>query len=316
MSEVKQKTAILLVVEKGYIEHQARLLVQSIQHFYDGPKDDLEVFTFSPRKDFKPNPATREFLAQFVTHHFDENLNTEFVEFPLINGHIGASFFEQHFPEYTQVMLLDTDTVFLQDFSFLLQHDKQSLLLSPVDNKGVGTLGETDENHDFWLRIYHALGIDEPTCRVTTTVGQEKIWPYYNAGFVCANNIPGFFTQWLNNFKTIYRSDIRSVFAGKHGSKSIYLEQVALALTAQQHRSSIIDLQQSINYPIPFHPRLKQRSGALALSDLVHVHYHRWFQHPGFLKHIATLDELSSEPLSWLADHLPLSPLINDPFKC
>lgn len=316
MSEAKHKTAILLVVEKGYIEHQAKLLVESIHAFYGGDKSMLDVFTFSPRKNFKPDAATCEFLSPYVTHHFDENLNTQFTEFPLINGHIGASFFEQNFPEYTQVMLLDTDTVFLQDFEFLLQHADSGLYLAPVDNKGVGSLGTQDENHLFWQQLYAFLAIDEPTSKVVTTVGQDRIWPYYNAGFVCAKGIPGFFTQWLANFKSIYASNIRSVFAGKNGSKSIYLEQVALALTAQQHRGLIIDLPKSINYPIPFHPRLKQRSDAMALSDLVHVHYHRWFQHPGFLTHIATPEEMSTESMQWLAARLPLSPRISDPFKC
>ncbi|MCX7545258.1 glycosyltransferase family protein [Marinicella gelatinilytica] len=313
---MKKKVAILFVVERGYIEQQAMLLINSIFRFYQGKNFSVDIFTFSPRENFKPSHAVLDFLSQKVTHHFNDNLNTKFVEFPLINGHIGASFFETQFPEYEDVMLLDSDTVFLNDFEFMMESENSGLFLTPVDNKGVGTLGRSDKNHEFWEKLYNFLSIDKPKKTITTTVSQDQIWPYYNAGFVYAKRVKGFFSQWLNTFESIYNSNIRSVYSGKNGSKSIYLEQVALALTAQKHKDQITLLPNSINYPIPFHPRLKQRAEALSFSDLTHIHYHRWFQHPGFLDHVTSDEEKKTEQYRWLVKQLPLQPTIDETFKC
>lgn len=316
MNSMAEKVAILLVVESGYLEQQAKLLIRSILKFYRSEKYELDIFAFSPRKNHKPSKETKAFLKQHITHYFEEDLNEEYTEFPLINGHFGARFFEQNFPEYGHVMLLDTDTVFLNNFAFILDAQDQGVFVAPVDNKGVGITGNTDKDHAFWQNLYGHLGIALPQRRVTTRVGREKIWPYYNAGFVYKKNIPGFFTQWLSDFQAIYQSDIRSLFSGKDGSKTIFLEQVALALTSERYTSTVHLLPDTMNYPIPFHPRLSQRSDGLQLMDLVHVHYHRWFQHPGFLDHVTDAEEKASAHYQWLQEHLPLQPEISGPFKC
>ena len=310
------KVAILIVVERGYLEEQAKLLIRSILKFYQSEQHDLDIFAFSPRKDHKPSAQTNDFLKQHTTHHFEQDLNLDYQQFPLINGHFGARFFEQNHSEYKHVMLLDTDTVFLNNFEFILNEKDRGVFIAPVDNKGVGITGDTDKDYDFWVNLYTHLGIELPENRVTTRVGLQKIWPYYNAGFVYKKNMPDFFTRWLSNFQAIYHSDIRSQFSGKDGSKTIFLEQVALALTAQSCAESVHLLPETMNYPIPFHPRLSQRSDAFELMDLVHVHYHRWFQHPGFLDHVSNEKEKQSEQYLWLKKNLPLKPEIDGPFKC
>ena len=65
-----EKVAILIVVESGYIEHQAILLIDSILKYANLKKINIEIFTFSPRKDYQPNKNTKDYLKNNVTHHF------------------------------------------------------------------------------------------------------------------------------------------------------------------------------------------------------------------------------------------------------
>lgn len=315
---MKDKIAILFVIEPGYLEQQAKLLINSIHKFVSNDLYTTDLFSFSPRKNKKPGSEITKLLSSGVTHHFNENLNIELYNFPLINGHIGASFFEKNYPQYNKILLVDTDTVFLNNINYLmnLENDQKKLLLSPVDNKGVGSSGEHDENHEFWALLYQLLDIPLPNKFIQTTVRQNIIWPYYNAGFVFSKNINGFFTQWLNDFKKIYHSNIRSNYSGKDGTKTLYLEQVALALTSQRYQKHIEILPQSYNYPIPFRPIMKNRPEHPKFEELVHVHYHKWFQHPGFLDYVTDEEEKKSEQYLWLKEHLPLLPTIDDPFKC
>ncbi len=58
------------------------------------------------------------------------------------------------------------------------------------------------------------------------------------------------------------------------------------------------------------------RNSHPALGDLVHIHYHKWFQHPGFLEHVTCDEDKQTEQYQWLKAHLPLQPPIEDEFKC
>jgi len=310
------KLAILFVVEPGLLEKQAILLINSINTFLK-PHCDCDVFTFSPRKNRKPSDESMAFLKANVTQHFNLDLNLDYDNFPLINGHIAATFFEKKFPEYTNILLTDTDTVFLNKFpESIMGISKPYIQIKPVDNKGVGTDGRLDGNLSFWKNLYSHLKISLPTETLTTSVRQDKIWPYYNAGFVMVNKLDGFFTQWLDDFCSIYNSDIRASYQGKGKSNTIYLEQVALALVSQRNKEHIKNLSIKINYPIPFHPIIKDRPNHPKFNELVHVHYHKWFQHPGFLDHVTDDDEKKSEQYLWLKEHLPLLPEIGGDFKC
>ncbi|MCB1593387.1 MAG: hypothetical protein KDI76_00610, partial [Xanthomonadales bacterium] len=90
----------------------------------------------------------------------------------------------------------------------------------------------------------------------------------------------------------------------------------ALAVTAQRYKEHVEILPQTYNYPIPFRPIMRDRPGHPKFDELVHVHYHKWFQHPGFLDYVTTEEEKKTEQYLWLKEHLPLLPTIDGPFKC
>ncbi len=156
-----------------------------------------------------------------------------------------------------------------------------------------------------------------PKANTLTTVRPSMIRPYYNAGFIWANGLHNFYKQWKDDFITIVNSNLRPFgYMSRDKTDFRCLDQVALAVTAQRYEDSVEILPQTYNYPIPFHPILRQRENNPKFDELVHVHYHKWFQHPGFLDYVTDEQDKKSEQYLWLKQHLPLLPTIDGPFKC
>ncbi len=304
------KTAIIFCVENNILEEQARLLVASIRKFLTG----VDVFAFSPRAEFVPGVACEDFFSEHQVVHIKENLNQKYLAYPIANKVLAAAYFEQNYPAYSTVIFVDTDTVFLQDILPFLLGDQPKLYLRPVDNKGPGSEGEGDENDVFWQSAFGLLGVELPNPAMRTTVGQSVIRGYFNAGLIWKNNIENFYVTWLSDFERLVDSGLRPMnYQSRVGDNFRCLDQVALAITAQRYADQLEELPVSFNYPIPFRPRLTPR---IKLEELVHVHYHKWFQHPGFLEHVCDASDRTTVAYQWLSNHLPISPPISDGFKC
>lgn len=310
----KENIAILFCVEKGVLENQAILLCQSISNF---TKHKINLFAYSPRRSFLPSQEANKSLKKLGVTIIDTPLNTEFLDYPIANKVLACEHFERNFPDYKSILFVDTDTVFLNPISSILLSAKEKLYLRPVDNKGPGSEGEEDENDAFWVKVYEFFGLNKPEPCLLTTVRPHKIRPYFNAGFIWAHGLDGFFQQWKKDFIKLIDSGLRP-FGWQSRDKNDFrcLDQVALAVTAQRYKKHLETLPPTYNYPIPFRPMMLERPNHPHFKDLVHVHYHKWFQHPGFLDHVTTAEDKKSEQYLWLKEHLPLLPEIDGPFKC
>jgi lipopolysaccharide biosynthesis glycosyltransferase len=311
---MNKKTALLFCVEKGNLEIQAQLLVNSISKFTGQSK--LKLFAISPRVDSIPSFDTNHFFNKNKIFHIKENLNTEFLEYPIANKVLACEYVEKNFPEFDSILFVDTDTVFLNPIEEVLLSKKNKLYLRPVDNKGPGSIGIEDEKDGFWQEVFQMFNLPLPSANITTTVREKTIRPYFNAGFIWAHGLPGFYSQWKQDFIKIVDSGLRP-FAYKSRDNTDFrcLDQVALAVTAQRFKENIEVLPQSYNYPIPFRPLMKDRKNHPSFNELIHVHYHKWFQHAGFLDHVTSAEDKLSEQYNWLKKQLPLMPEIFGDFK-
>ena len=309
------KHAIIFCVEQGLLEDQARLFINTYSKF--AKNINCKLIAFSPRKDFFPAKKTETFFKKNNVLHIKENLNTKYLNYPIANKVLACLYVENNFPEFSSIIFVDTDTVFVNSLSEELLQSNGKLLLRPVDNKGPGTLGKNDNNDSFWQQVYQLFDLDLPVANLKTTVRPNIIRPYYNAGFIWANGLPGFFQQWKKDFVKLVESGLRPFgYKSRDNTDFRCLDQVALAVTAQRYKQNIKILPQTYNYPIPFKPILRDRPNHPKFDELVHVHYHKWFQHPGFLDHVTTGEEKKSEQYLWLKEHLPLLPEISGDFKC
>ena len=312
---MKMNIAIIFCVEKGELEKQAKLLVNSCIHFKSNT--NIKLMAFSPRKDFYPSADSELFYKNNNVLHIKNNLNTEYLDYPIANKVLACNYVEKNYPEFDSIIFVDTDTVFINSFSEKLIQSDGKLLLRPVDNKGPGSIGSSDENDVFWQKVYQLFDLELPNVSLTTTVRPNTIRPYFNAGFIWSNGLPGFFQQWKKDFVKLVESGLRPFgYLSRDNTDFRCLDQVALAVTAQRYNQHIKILPQTYNYPIPFRPILKDRSDHPKFNELVHVHYHKWFRHPGFLDHVTNDKEKKSEQYLWLKKHLPLLPEISGDFKC
>ena len=305
------KLAILFVAEQGTLEQQALLLIQSIQKFL--PPHSCETFIFCPRKDYCPSAKVLKVLENQTTAVFTKNLNTKYVNFPLANTLYAARFFEQNFPEYRRVLLVDTDTVFLNPIPDSAM--QPGIHVRAVDNKGVGSTGIDDPNDSFWQEAFNFFDLELPEPSLITSIRRERIRPYYNSGFTLCNHVDGFFSSWFEDFDRLMESNIRPDFIGRDGTNFGFFEQFTLALTTRRFKELLKPLAENMNYPIPFHPFLRRQNRHIPLQELTHIHYHKWFQHPRFTEHVFDESEKNTAQFKWLQDKLPLNPTIDGPFK-
>lgn len=311
---IKSEKIILFCVEQGILEEQAILLAKSINRFLS---NEYKVIAFSPRRSHFISSACKENLESLGVEVYLEDINTEFNHYPIANKLISSLYIETAFPNSSSIMFVDTDTVFLNCFKEFCNNGHKKLMLRPVDNKGPGTEGVDDPNDRFWRAAFEQCRVPLPEPGVETTVRPSLIRNYFNAGFVWANGLNGFFNQWHNDFMTLVDSGLRPFdWQSRDGDDFRCLDQVALAVTATRYQENLKILPQTFNYPIPFKPLMQKREKHPDFDELVHVHYHKWFQHPGFLRHVTTDHDKTTEPYQWLINQLPLKPEIDDEFKC
>jgi hypothetical protein len=94
------------------------------------------------------------------------------------------------------------------------------------------------------------------------------------------------------------------------------MDQLALAAVLARRWPKVALLDDRYNYPLPLRVRLQSPWRESQLSNLVHIHYHRWFNQPGFLRRLVpTLDP--DDPVGqWLDEQLPFLPHLPIDQKC
>lgn len=308
------KLNILFCVESGPLEQQALLLIASVNRWFKFK--DYQLVAYSPRIDHQPSDYTLARFVQSGVRWISADINKDFGDYPIANKILACNHFIENNPEANNVMFVDTDTIFLNDIESRMLSVHSQLYLRPVDNKGPGSESVNDVNDEFWKKVFGLCEVSLPEPAIWTTVRPKLIRPYFNAGLVWVIGIKDFYQQWYKDFIKIIQSEFRPFgYQSRDGDDFRCLDQVALAVTASRYQDQLKILPETFNYPLPFRPVMKLRANHPGFNELVHVHYHKWFQHPDFLEHItAGIDQVSAQ-YRWLKQCLPLEPLIDTQFK-
>lgn len=298
--------AFLACVERGKLEAQALLLCRSIRR-NAGRFSNAAIHTFQPREGTAIDDSTLGVLRELGVHHHTETLNRDFLEYPISNKVFACAHAERTLSEEVLVFL-DTDTVLVNEpGEFDLEASVQAAV-RPVDHKNCGSMGPKARTDAYWIRLYELCGVTQRPF-VETSVSGQRIRAYYNSGLVCVRRSAGIFNRWLEHF-------LRVAKEGHLPQGNIhYLDQLTLA-TALGHFSNggVRLFDPRYNYSMPKRPLLPPER-QYPLDQLVHLHYHRWFQRPNFLREIRPLFDFESEMFRWLEGHLPLPPLIDEPLR-
>ena len=299
--------AFLACAERGRLEPQTLLLVRSIRR-WGGRFRDAPVWTFQPRAGTEVSGATAAALRDLSVTHVTERLNERFPDYGIANKVFACAWAEEHVPADVLVFL-DSDSVLLGEPAALDLPPGTDAAVRPVDRKHQGSTGPSDPHDAFWRAAYTATGVrGEPSVR--TTVDDEEIRAYFNAGLVAARRDAGVMTRWREHFLRLMDASL----VPPHG-RITFLDQVALATALADTMPRVRIPDATHNYPLPLRPILPRALRETPLDAMVHVHYHKWFQRPGFLREISPPLDPRAERFRWLEERLPLEPTIDDPLR-
>jgi hypothetical protein len=152
-------------------------------------------------------------------------------------------------------LLLDSDILCLRSFDYA-DFVSQELAAKPADFNTFKDLGAQ------WQLAYEQFNLARPEQRVMSTVGQEIIWPYFNAGVVAVKNGPEFSEIWL---QTACDIDANTAIENKRP----WLDQISLPIAAARCGYNFQALDDQYNYPAHVKPLSQAGSQLPALC-----HYH------------------------------------------
>jgi len=196
--------AFLLCVERGPLESQALLCVESLRT-WGGELAGSPVYAFAPRPGSEPTRRTIDALTGLDATYVDDPLNPDLGDLPHANKVFVTAWAEAEVDEDVLVFT-DSDTVFLAPPVELAAGDWDAAV-RPVGAVNKGSTGEGHRNERDWQALYEALGV---TARpfVETVVTRERIRAYFNAGLVALRNGTGLPTAWRDATLTLLDSSL------------------------------------------------------------------------------------------------------------
>ena len=299
-------TALLLCVERGPLEAQSRLCVESLRTF-GGELAEMPVYAFAPRPGEEPSEATAAALGEMGVTMVAEPLNPDHPDLPHTNKVFAAAWAEVNV-DADAIVFADSDTVFLAEPAELAACDWDAAA-RPVGAVNMGSTGADHKNEADWELLYDELGVSARPF-VETVVSEERIRAYFNAGLVAFSRASGLATAWRDATLTLLGSPV-----ARRAPLRRQIDQLALGGVLAEPFDRVRILPDTYNYPLPKRVKLPQRLQALELDDLVHIHGHKWLHLPGFLSEVRPELDTSSERYRWLDARLPLEPEIEGPFR-
>lgn len=287
-------------VEAGQLEQKAILLFDSIRR-NAGRSSDCPIVSYQPRKGPELASVTLDELERLEVRHVTEVLNAEFADYGIGNK-IFASAHAEETLATELIVFCDTDTCFLNQPTAFDLAGGTVAAVRPVDRKGRGSTGPGDRSDAYWSKLYELAGAPEGPL-VQTAVTGRSIRGYWNAGLIVVRRSAGLFHRWREDFLTL-------MHAGHlpPDGTVISMDQLSLAATLARVQDGVATLDSRYNYALPKRDLMRSPDRELALEGLVHIHYHSWFNRPGFLEDLVPPLDRQTDLYRWLSSFLPFQP--------
>jgi len=311
----ESEIAYLICVEANRLEPQARLLCESIRTF-GGRYRNAPILAVSPRPHLALGPEARAHLEDLGVTYVVEPLNDTGSPYGTINRIVAGAWAESHCPQ-PYLVLLDTDTVFVAEPSFL----RADAGLRPVDVKGAASSGAGDPLDAYWTRLCRFGGIDPSRLpMISTTIDKVPIRASYNGGFTVFRRDLGILQTTRDIFFQSFEENLRphagteqdvfasTGFVGREASQWWGSSQAALSVAIWSRTSDVHTYDE--RYNIPLHNLVEPgRSWPMAEGfQPILLHYH-YLAEPQYRSHFRQVVErlgCSSDVIRWIEDRLPL----------
>jgi hypothetical protein len=310
----ESEIAFLICVESNRLEPQARLLCESIRTF-GGCYGQAPILAVSPRPHLAPGPEARAHLEDLGVTYVVEPLNDTGSPYGAINRIVAGAWAET-FSSRPYLVLLDTDTIFVGEPSFV----RADVGVRPVDVKGSVSSGDADPQDLYWARMCRLGGIELSRLpMLATTIDKVRIRASYNGGFTVVRRDLGILQKTREIFFASFKEDLRPAAGTKQevlaSTGSVGLEasewwgssQAALSIAIWSRTSDVYTYDERYNIPLhnlmgpgrswPMKPGFK--------PILLHYHYLAEPQHQAQLRKVMTRIRCSPEVLKWIEERLP-----------
>ena len=197
----------VLCIERGVLEEQARILIESIRWFA-GRFSNCPIYAYSPRVGYDISDTARDLLQSHDVVHVTDVLNTECSEYGSANRVFAAAHAEAT-TQHTVLCILDTDTLFLAEPASFALADGVDVLVRPVDVKGCCTVGFGDPFDKYWRHLSDLCSV--PYDRIptlVTSVDSCTVKSSYNGGLVVVRTERGILRRWEDFFLRSVRAEL------------------------------------------------------------------------------------------------------------
>lgn len=203
------------------------------------------------------------------------SLDPAVMKFPFGTKVVASAAVERHLSHEadTTLVWMDSDCLVLQQPDALLLPEGKTLGYRPVDHTVIGSRASHSVDF-FWQLIYNVFRIDAdwlPT--MTTTVDQEAIRPYFNAGLVVVHPADAVLRRWSKTFLALYHDARFKPFYTANSLYAVFMHQavltgVILSRTQPEARHAYDYL---VHYPLHMHREHPQ--AVSRLNDLITCRY-------------------------------------------
>lgn len=232
-----KKNTLIFCVEKGYLEKQGVLLIESIKRF-----SSLDVFAkiicYSPRKAFRPSEKFKRILEENNIVYIDTELNCLHKDYGIANKIYACAHAEKEL-NAEHILFLDTDQIIVNNICFDENKSENAVSLTPCYYRNIGVL-KGEEIPDIWKEIFTHFQIKDYRYSQSVFDKKETIGNW-NAGFIYSD-VRNFFTEWKNIFFELERS-----FTFKR-LMHYHTDQIALTLAVHRLGVEVNELPGQYNY--------------------------------------------------------------------
>jgi hypothetical protein len=204
---------------------------------------------------------------------------------------------------YQLLVWLDPDVIFVKEPRDFLLPDSISLGYRPVMHKLIGSRF-SDPPDKFWSRVYDKLGVSAALIfPVQTSVDQETVRAYFNAGLLVLRPEMGVLRKWPECFAILYTDTVLVDWCEQDQRKAIFLHQVALAggILSTLRKADMIELPATYNYSLSLRDQYPPSLRHASLDDVVLFRHEFIFSTPAVLKQVKD----SSRICRWVGERIP-----------
>jgi len=225
----------------------------------------------------------------------------KFAHIPYHEKTLAAGFVENGYLKFcNRLIWADIDTLFLQ-FPQELTMLNLPLACRPVDLKNIAGLYE-EPLPAFWNEIYNCCSVSTDNLfDVVTTIDQQKIYSYFNAGCIVVSPEYRILSLWKDYFEEYVLNVEWQKYFEEDNLYKIFIHQVFLniAITSLFTREDIHILDYHVNYPLCNQYRYPEPFKVKDFDELVSVRLDFYLKYGDFSEF-----HISESKKSWLKAHV------------